>query len=192
MFALYNVPESSREWQFVRAVALAGLLADRILEEAATKRPGLRESMPWEISGAELRQRVVKASIRPNEQQRGQYKLVIDATYTRQDSQLFEIWHVWGYADPEWSPLAFRLSDIYRSNTRPRGSATPVERFEPTDHCGIATHFVHEFLYLQHGHQGGKKAWGRMGYTNAALLWQPHLEHLLAKLGFTRTFESGP
>lgn len=163
-------------------VRLARLLVERILEEARTKQPDPKSKMAWELSGPELRDRVV---VDTNEQERPDgYKLVIDATYTRGDASLFEICHVWGYADPEWSPLALRLSQLCEVS-RPKGPATSVERFEPEGECARSLGLVHEFLYLQHGHQSGKqKNWGRMGYTNAALLWPPHVEHLLGKIGF--------
>ncbi len=187
MFALYHVPEDGNEWRFVKFVTLAGLLVERILEEAGAKQPNPEGSMPWELCGRELRDRVVQSSIPAGESQRaGEYRLVIDATYSRKDALLFEICHIWGFADPKWSPLALRLSQLCEV-ARLKGLATPVERFEPEDKCETAKEFVHEFLYLQHGHQGGtQKNWGRMGYTNAALLWPPHLEHLLAKIGYKR------
>jgi hypothetical protein len=40
--------------------------------------------------------------------------------------------------------------------------------------------------HLQWGHQGGTKNWGRMGYTNAALLYPDALMHLLGQIGFTQ------
>jgi hypothetical protein len=184
MFALYQVADGSTEWRFVKAVSLAGLLVERMLEEARTKHPDAEGTMAWEVSGSELRNRVV---LHADERGRAdEYRLVIDATYTREDANLFEICHVWGYADPDWSPVALRLSHLYEGS-RPKGRATPVERFEPEDECGGSVNFVHESLYLRHRHQTGtQKNWGRTGYTNAALLWPPHLEHLLGKIGFKR------
>ena len=184
MFAIYRAVAGSTEWRFVKAVSLARLLVDRILEEARVNSPEPDGRMPWGISGPELRNRVVDV----NELDQGdEYKLVIDATYKRRDASLFEICHVWGYADPDWSPLALRLSHLCEL-LRANGAATPIEQFEPEDQCDGSQTFVHEFLYLQHGHQRGtQKNWGRMGYTNAALLWPPHLDHLLGKMGFSRT-----
>jgi hypothetical protein len=181
MFMLYRAAKGSSEWRFVKSVSLAKLLVEQILAEARTKQQGAEGSMGWEISGRELCDRVV---IDVGEREpTDEYRLVIDATYTREDAVLLEICHVWGYASPRWSPLVLRLSPVYDSS-RPRGRKTPVEQFEAEDECGRAVDFVHEILYLQHGHQEGKKNWGRTGFTNAALLYPPDLEHLLNKIGF--------
>lgn len=127
MFALYSAREGESEWRFTKTIKLARLLVDRILEQANNNHPGPTDRMAWEISGNELRDRVVRESLRPNEQAQGySYRLVIDATYTREDKHLFEICHVWGYADPEWSPLALRLSHLCDGITRPNGPATPL------------------------------------------------------------------
>jgi hypothetical protein len=191
MFELYHVADGSNEWRWVKNVTLAGLLVERILEESSTKQPDPKGSMAWELSGRELLDRLVRSSVASNERERaGKYKLVIDATYRRKDALLFEICNVWGYADPGWSPLMLGLAQL-REIDRPKGPGTPVKQFEPEDECSGATGFVHEFLYLQHGHQGGKVSWGRMGYTNAALLWPPHFEHLLGKIGFKQTGKTG-
>jgi hypothetical protein len=183
MFMLYRAAKGSAEWRFVKTVSLAKLLVERILAEARTKQPGAEARMDWEISGRELCDHVV--SDVGEHEPTDDYRLVIDATYRREDAVLLEICHVWGYADPRWSPLVLRLSVAY-DNSRPKGRETPVEQFEPEDECGRAADFVHEFLYLQHGHHGGKMSWGRTGFTNAALLYAPHLEHLLNKIGFKR------
>lgn len=187
MFALYQVVEGGRECQFLKSVSLAQSLVERLLEEAQTKQPYTESSMPWEISGDELRDRVLRKFVAVSEgRETGEYKLVIDATYTRNDALLFEICHVWGYSDPKWTPLAMRLCTLCEKD-RSHGPATPLERFELHADCNKSSDFVHEFLYLQWGHQGGmQKNWGRMGYTNAVLLWPPHLEHLLGKIGFKR------
>lgn len=171
---------------------MARLLVERILEEEQAKKPDPKGRMDWELSGRELRERVVARSSIATLEGAAEYRVVVDATYSREDAQLFEICNVWGYADPGWSPLVLRLS-LLREVDRPKGRNTPVEEFEPEQECGESTDFVHEFLYLRHGHQQGcprsVKNWGLMGYTNAALLWPPHLEHLLGKIGFKRVDE---
>jgi len=65
---------------------------------------------------------------------------------------------------------------------RPKGRATPVEDFRLADE----ERFIHKFLYLNCGHQGGTRNWGRMGYTNAALLYPDALTHLLGQIEFAK------
>jgi hypothetical protein len=186
MFAVYQVLESSSEWRLLKIVPLARILVERILEEAQVRAPSPEGRMPWEISGSELCQRVVQESIPDRDGVADRCRLVIDATYTQSYAHLFEICYVWGIADPEWSPLALRLAQLHEAVDRPTGRATPLEQFKPQDDCASAKDYVHEFLYLQHGYlRGTQKNWGRTGYTNAALLWRPHLEHLLEKMGYT-------
>ena len=45
MFAIYQRVTGSTEWQFVKAVPIAGLLVGRILEEARTDQPNPKGSM---------------------------------------------------------------------------------------------------------------------------------------------------
>jgi len=182
MFALYSVDETSRECRFLRTISLARPLTDYLTQQP--QMPDQNRSVPWEISGADLRRLVLDQAQVGGEPT--SYKVVIDATYGRRDATLFELCHVWGYSNPKWTPLLLRLCTLCDED-RPNGPATPLERFQLSTDCGDPDEFVHEFLYLQWGYQGGtQRNWGRMGYTNAALLWPPALEHLLGKIGFSR------
>ena len=108
----------------------------------------------------------------------------MDATYGRRDALLLEIHHLWAYSYRSWTPLLLRLS-VLAEGDRPKGPSTPLERFFVES--GPPDEFVHEFLYLQCGHSDGKPSWGRVGYTNAALLYPDALEYLLGRIGFSRT-----
>ncbi len=189
MFALYRL-DGTCTCRFMRTVTLGGILAEYLSSEAERKQPEPKGMMDWEIGGNELRKLVMKRFSTPEEMgEQEKFKLIIDATYGTQDALLLEICHVWGFADPGWSPLLLRLSQLCKEINRQHGPGTPVESFEPSVDCtqARASEFIHEFLYLQWGHQKGEgtqKNWGRTGYTNAALLWPPHLRHLLGKIGF--------
>jgi hypothetical protein len=164
---------------------LARPLTDHLTQQAQLRKPNQDDSMPWEISGEDLRP-IVLAQAHIGEGATS-YKVVIDATYGKGDALLFELRHVWGYSFHDWTPLLLRLC-MLREQNRPNGPATPLDRFELSTQRESPDEFIHEFLYLQWGHQGGKQRnWGKMGYTNAALLWPPALEHLLGKIGFNRT-----
>ncbi len=184
MFALYRL-EGTRSYRFVRTVTVGGILADYLWREGQSRSPGPEGRMEWEISGNDLRRLVMKRFSTPEEiNERSRFKLIADVTYGRGDALLLEICHVWGFADPKWSPVLLRLCHSYEGE-RPHGPGTPLETFTTDIDCSGATGFVHEFLYLQWGHDGGtQKNWGRIGYTNGALLWPPHLGHLLGKIGF--------
>lgn len=91
---------------------------------------------------------------------------------------------MYGYSYDEWTPLMFQLSTAAEIDKRPNGPKTPVEIIRCRE-CADCD-FIHEFLYLQCGHVkgSGRRSWGMMGYTNAALLWPDALKHLLSKAGF--------
>ncbi|MGA2435740.1 MAG: hypothetical protein ABSG25_10690 [Bryobacteraceae bacterium] len=165
---------------------MAKPLTDHLTQQAQLRTPDQNGSMPWEMNGEDLCRIVLKQALIG--EGAANYKVVIDATYGRRDAILFELCHVWGYSAPKWTPLLLRLCTLCDDGNRPNGPATPLERFELSTQFGSPNEFVHEFLYLQWGYQGGtQRNWGRMGYTNAALLWPPALEHLLGKIGFNRT-----
>jgi hypothetical protein len=187
MFMLYVDGEDGRECHFVKNVRLGGLLCDHLSQQALVNKPDTTDCMSWEMSRDDLRRAVLaKFLVGEKSQPVERYRVIVDATYGRSDALLLEICHVWGYSHPKWSPVLLRLCVLYDEN-RPDGPSTPLRRFELDPGCTAATEFVHEFLYLQWGHQRGtQKNWGRVGYTNAALLWPKHLEHLLGKIGFTR------
>jgi len=176
MFAVYSV--NGKGCDFVRSVGIAGILADQIARKAKSDKPRKNDTMPWEISGRDLRRAVIeKFGI---QEKPSSCKVVVDATYTRADALLLEINSVWGFSYRRWTPILFRMSVLFEDD-RPQGKATPVTRFRvPPKSQG----FVHEFLYLQRGHREGTRNWGRMGFTNAALLWPDAIAHLLGQIGF--------
>jgi len=186
MFALYKL-DGARTYRFMRTVKLGGVLAEYLSSESERKLPLPEETMDWEIGGSELRQLVMKRFSTPEDLgEQSKFRLIIDATYGRRDAYLFEICHVWGFADPTWCPILLRLCHLYEG-LREHGAGTPVETLEADIDCSRASEFVHEFLYLQWGHHGGtQKNFGRVGFTNGALLWPPHLDHLLSRIGYTR------
>jgi hypothetical protein len=186
MFALYKL-EGARTYRFVREVKVGGILANHLALEGELLPPGFEGRMEWEISGNDLRHQIMK----PDEaREESQFKLIIDATYGRADALLLEICHVWGFADPTWSPILLRLCHLYEGN-RLHGRRTPLETFETDADCSDPSAFVHEFLYLQCGYRGGVRAFGRVGFTNGALLWPEHLDNLLSRIGYTKAPPTG-
>jgi hypothetical protein len=177
MFAIYC--QKNRNCDLLRSVTIAGVICENIISKAASIKPKKNETMPWELSGADLCRAVIaKNGI---ESEAASCKVVVDATYGRSDALLLEINYIWGFSYNLWTPILLRMTTLFEGD-RPKGKATPVERFRLD---GDETS-IHEFLYLQCGHQGGKKNWGMMGYTNAALLYPDAFAHLLAKVGFVQ------
>jgi hypothetical protein len=170
MFALYKL-EEARRYRFVRSVTVGGILANHLALEGELRSPGPEGRMEWEISGNDLRHLVMEGFPTPDEaREESEFKLIMDATYGRADALLLEICHVWGFADPTWSPILLRLCHLYEGD-RPHGPRTPLETFETDVDCSDASALVHKFLYLQWGHHGGtQKNFGRIGFTNGALL----------------------
>jgi hypothetical protein len=179
MFGVYC--QSKRDCDLLRSVTIAGVISESVTTKAASVKPKKNDTMPWELSGADLCRAVMaKHAI---EADAASCKVVVDATYGRDDALLLDINHIWGFSYSSWTPILLRMTTLFEGG-RPKGKATPVEHFRLDSQ---EQDFVHEFLYLQCGHQGGTKSWGRMGYTNAALLWPDALVHLLGQIGFTRT-----
>lgn len=177
MFAIYRLKEKNCD--FLRSVTIAGVICESITNAAQSIKPKKKDTMPWELSGRDLCRAVMaKHSV---EADATSCKVVVDATYGREDALLLEIIHIWGFSYGPWTPILLRMSTLFEGD-RPKGKATPVEHFRLDPEEG----FIHEFLYLQCGHQGGTKNWGRMGYTNAALLYPDALTHLLGQIGFTQ------
>jgi len=184
MFALYCKAGKSSKWNFELSVSIAGVIAGLLQEKAAIAKPKNPAPMPWELTGVELREAVMKAS--RVEGRTDEYKLIIDATWGRADAQLLEIMRVVGYSYEEWTPLMLQVAESAVVKVRPKGPATPVETVD-FDEPGPDS-YIHEFLYLQCGYVPGKgrRTWGRMGYTNAALLWPDAFEYLLSRAGFEK------
>ena len=175
MFAIYC--QSKRDCDFLRSVTIAGVICESITNAAQSIKPKKKDTMPWELSGRDLCRAVI--SKHELETDAAACKVVVDATYGRDDAILLEINHIWGFSYGSWTPILLRMSTLFEGD-RPKGKATPVEHFRLAPEEG----FIHEFLYLQCGHQGGTKNWGRMGYTNAALLYPGALAYLLGQIGF--------
>ena len=177
MFAVYRLREKNCD--FVRSVTVAGAICESISDAAKSIKPKKKDTMPWELSGADLCHAVVaKHGI---ETDAAACKVVVDATYGRDDALLMEINHIWGFSYYWWTPILLRMSAIF-GGRRPKGKATPVEHFRLDPEPG----FVYEFLYLQRSHTKGTCSWGRTGMVNAALLYPDALTHLLGQIGFTQ------
>jgi hypothetical protein len=73
---------------------------------------------------------------------------------------------VWGYSQPDWTPIAVQLGALYvgQPDDNP-------ERFKTEFHDPGSKDLIHEFLYLQAGTSVGNWAWGRVGSVNGVLLW---------------------
>ncbi len=180
MFAVYC--QSGKNCNLLGEVRIAGVIGESITSQAESTKPKGKETMAWELSGNDLCHAVVaKYGI---EADSSSCKVVVDATYGRDDALLLQINHIWGFSYDRWTPVLLRMTVVFEGD-RPKGKKTPVEHFQ----LAPEEELVHEFLYLQRGHQGGTKNWGMMGYTNAALLYPDALAHFLKQIGFTR--ESG-
>jgi hypothetical protein len=160
------------------------LLTDRLRSTAQSIKPDTEDAVPWEISGTDLRNLVVAEFHDSGQKSSASCKVIVDATYKRKDAVLLEIKHVWGYAYCWWTPLLLRMSEVASGENRPNGPSTPLEFFSLV--TPSSNDFVHEFLYLQCGHTEGKPSWGRVGYTNAVLLYSDALEYFLGKIGLVR------
>jgi hypothetical protein len=139
------------------------------------------DTMPWELSGRELCRRVLDNY--GIEKDAASCKVVIDVTPARKDALLLEINRIWGFSYSPWTVVLLQMSELFKSDKK---KSSPIRHFRVCSPKQV----VHEFLYLQWGHgkgkQGKQRNWGRMGYTNAPLLYRDALAHLLGKIGFTR------
>jgi hypothetical protein len=92
MFAIYC--QSKRNCDFLRSVTIAGVICESITSAAASIKPKKNATMPWELSGRDLCRGVIaKHDI---EADLAACKVVVDATYGREDALLLEINHIWG------------------------------------------------------------------------------------------------
>ena len=203
MFAIYKleVAGDAREYVFSRKIQKGDRTVPRVLcelidDEASQRRPLENDGMSWESTGERLLGEVLKEEEKREERR---YKLIIDAMPNKigpeKETQLFEICHIWGYSDRGWTPLLLRLHRVFE------GTRETLEQTRFPDEIGWqpATESVYEFLYLRWGNKSAMKTpeerrrsgearnWGRVGFTNGTLLWPPHLEHLLSKIGFKRS-----
>lgn len=190
MFALYRNGSRPGTWVFSTEVSIAGILARAMEGRAEVVKPKNHEGMPWALTGTGFCA-AVREIFKPDDDAAGRrYKLIIDATWGRGDALLLEVINVWGYAYCDWTPLMLQLRDIAEEN-RPNGPSTPIPQFsceEVVSGRRRTCDYVHEFLYLQCGYdkdiERRRRNWGRMGYTNAALLYPDAFRHLLAQVGF--------
>jgi hypothetical protein len=60
MFALYRRGKKLNQWQFVREVTLAGILAKAIADSAESKKPRAKSTMTWELDREALRKAVMQ------------------------------------------------------------------------------------------------------------------------------------
>lgn len=178
MFAVYSLKK--QKCQFVREVALAGILCKHIADTAKVMKPTKHDTMPWELSGVDLcRAAMMEQEIAED----GECcRVVSDTTYSRSDALIVEISHVWGFTYRDWTPILLRMSILFEDE-RPNGKKTTVECFQS---CPEPGELIHEFLYLQKGHTTGTCTWGRTGMVNAALLYPDALAHLLGQIGFVQ------
>jgi hypothetical protein len=184
LFAVYTRGKKANQWVFERKVSLTNTLADRIDAQAVIQKPSAGDQMKWELSGPEFRKFVMKDLEIKNKP--ADYKIVIDATWSREDALLLEINNVFGCSDRRWTPLMLQLVQLSDDAPRSDGPRTPVTSF--TYAADDSPEYIHEFLYLQCGHAKGegKRSWGRVGMTNAALLYPWSFEYFVEKAGFVR------
>ena len=178
MFAVYSC--KSDKYHFEGKVTISGVLGDKITEQEEKIKPAKQDGMPWEMSGRTLCRAVIEKHQIPARAE--SCKVLADATFGRQDALILEIDHIWGFSSYDWTPVLLRLRTRF-ADERPKGKSTPVTDFQARSQ---RDGFVHEFLYLKCGHTKGTCTWGRVGYTNAALLWPDALTHLLRQIGFER------
>jgi hypothetical protein len=179
MFAIYQL--NGKKCDLVHEnTHIAKVLCAHIDGKRETMKPK-DDTMPWELSGRELCRRVIDEY--GIEKDAASCKVVIDVVPKRKDALLLEINRIWGFSYGPWTPILLQMSTLFEGKRREK--ATPVKHFRLGSQ---GQGFVHEFLYLQWGHgkgkQGNQRNWGRMGYTNAALLYPDALVHLLGKIGF--------
>lgn len=192
MFALYKLSDGKGAYRLWKEVAGRkglgggdGPLA-RLIREQPQPTEG-SQTLYWDMEGSELLGRVLGNFRRdPEAVDQGQFKLVIDQNPNPSrkpgtDSyyfRLLEICHVCGASDPGWTPLMFRLREVFYAD-----SPTEVEdfrkthQFEPQD-GGL----IHEFLRLGLGWKTGGGGWGRGGSANGVLLWPDHLRFFMSRI----------
>lgn len=178
MFAVYCV--RGKTCDLVNRVSIAGILCAHISSTAATIKPKKGDPMPWKLSGHDL-----CCAVRERfgfEEDAASCKVVADVTYGRSDALILEINGVWGFSYYKWTPIVLRMSAVFEGDRWRKSN--PVRHFRLSSQQQTKQYFVHEFLYLQRGHREGTRGWGRMGYTNAALLYPDALAHLLGQIGF--------
>jgi hypothetical protein len=185
MFFLYCV--NGKDCDLHQDVTISGILGDHIASKTETIKPKKDDTMPWELSGHDLCRKVMRNEGVEEGKDPASCKIVTDAVYSRDDAMLLEINRIWGFSYGSWTPILLQMSELFKGH-RPRESKSP-----PVAHFQLGSQaqgFVHEFLYLQCGHQGGKRIFARVGNTSAAILYPDALEHLLGQIGFHANISS--
>src|ERR1700738_3595407 len=101
MFAIYC--QRNKDCDLLRSVTIAGVICESITSKAGSIKPKKNVTMPWDVSGADLCRAVMaKHGV---EADAASCKLVVDATYGRDDALLLEIEHIWGFSYGPWTPM---------------------------------------------------------------------------------------
>ncbi len=163
-FFLYSLNPERDKLTRLRPVSLAGKLGP-IAEIAREK---ARRGGGWHAPEKQL---LVAAEVRPDG-----HALVIDLKpRDKKAAHLYRVRNVWGFSHGVWMPLLLQLEKLYGSKDLQADPAKFKECFPVPEQGEI----VHEFLYVNGGHEGGPWTWGMVGQVNGALLYSDALEYFL-------------
>ncbi len=111
-----------------------------------------------------------------------QFAIIIDLKPRMQDPvSLYQLKHVWGYSANEWTPLALEFEGLYVEERLPPAETQqeftmPLERTPP----------IYEFLYVNADAFKGTCTFGKVGYVNGTLLFEPAFHSLVSRINHKR------
>jgi len=160
------------EWQFrcPEKASLPQILVGLLREKHDLSKQQL--PFTWHVRAEEILGRLEPPS--------GRSALVIHVNESSRDwITLCELKDVWGYSYGDWTPIALGMECLID-----QAAADPGLRRQTFTCARGSGEKAYTFLYLRAGTVPGrgKRAWGKVGYVNAALLWRDALEWFVAQM----------
>ncbi|MDE2800374.1 MAG: hypothetical protein OXI94_17045 [Gemmatimonadota bacterium] len=131
---------------------------------------GRNTPLKWHLSACDL----LALNHNPYE-----YAIVINLQPKADHLDYYELKDIWGFSYPDWTPIALRVERLL-DNVCPIPNTDDYKwHFTDNNYNRI---WVHEFLYLQGGYDGGDWKWPPRSPTNGAMLWPDALKFFLKKI----------
>ena len=176
-FMLYGV-DTDRDiltYQSLRQVRIGGSSGPIAAYVRSIDNNSSGTHLPWHMPEPILLEQLV-------EENPDGYAVLIDLKPKAEGNvSLYQIKDIWGYSDPEWTPIALRLDALFIDEEIDDPDGFKQRFTLPVRQPGN----VYEFLYLQGGTEGGTWNWGMVGSVNAPLLWPDTLRYFVSEINKT-------
>jgi len=193
MIGIFKRLRSEGIYQYVKEAktGLAGHIVDYFREQARGAVPANDKPLVWHLPEVNLLARFL-----PELKTEGlqEYRLIADVlnalqNHKRNDAQLFEVCDIWGFSGWGWTPMMWRLQQLYEGGAREIRGQTPWA-FPLDNESESSNDYVHEFLYLLADHKGGRRGFGPNGKYNGTLLRPDALKYFLGQIGYDEHSET--